>query len=164
MSQVSHKFFETKTGFCNVFTDKIVLSRDININNISKVKPNNNIKSLLIIYGLILIFLFYKSYTIFMEKDYVFSLFFLFLGLYLLYGMITSKNSSTTSLIHRNSIKEVVFIKAKPYLTKAYFEVYFTDENNSTKKRLIMLPGSFSNGKSETEKALKIFKEEGLIS
>lgn len=164
MSQEVCKSFETKAGFCHVFTDKIVLSRDININNISKVQPKNNIKSLLIIYGLISIFLFYKFYTILMERDYVFSLFFLFFGLYLLYGMITSINSSTTSLIYRNSIKEVVFIKAKPYLTRAYFNVYFSDENNNTKKRLIMLPGSFSNGKVETEKALKIFKEEGLIS
>lgn len=164
MNHLSHKFFETKTGFCNVFSDKIVLSRDINIININKVQPNNNINSLLIVYGLILIFLFYKSYDVFVEKDYVFSMFFLCLGLYLLYGVITSKNSSTTSLIYRNSIQEVVFVKAKPFLTRAYFEVYFSDENNSTKKRLIMLPGSFSNGKSETEKALKIFKEEGLIS
>ena len=164
MNQEVYKSFETKTGFCHVFTDKIVLSRDVNIININKVQPNNNIKSVLIVYGLISIFLFYKSYTIFMEKDYVFSLFFLCLGLYLFYGMITSKNSSTTSLIYRNSIKEVVFIKAKPYLTRAYFEVYFSNENSTTKKRLIILPSSFSNGKSETEKALKIFKEEGLIS
>lgn len=164
MSQEAYKSFETKTEFCHVFTDKIVLSRDINKNNISRVVASNNIKRVLIIYGLISIFLFYKSYAVFMEQDYVFFVFFLSLGLYFVYGILTSINSSTTSLIYRNSIKEVVFIKAKPFLTRAYFEVYFSDENNNTKKRLIMLPGSFSNGKSETEKALKIFKEEGLIS
>lgn len=164
MNEEMYKSFETKTEFCHVFTDKIVLSRDINKNNISRVVASNKIKRVLIILGLISIFLFYKSYTVFKEKDYVFSLFFLFLGLYYIYNILTSRNSSTTSLIYRNSIKEVVFVKAKPYLTRAYFNVYFSDENNNTKKRLIMLPGSFSNGKSETEKALKIFKEEGLIS
>ncbi|WP_438965598.1 phosphoribosylaminoimidazolesuccinocarboxamide synthase [Flavobacterium sp.] len=164
MIEEMYKSFETKTEFCHVFTDKIVFSRDINKNNISRVVASNNIKRVLIIYGLISIFLFYKSYAVFIAQDYVFFVFFISLGLYFVYGILTSRNSSTTSLIYRNSIKEVVFVKAKPYLTRAYFEVYFTDENSTTKKRLIMLPGSFSNGKSETEKALKIFKEEGLIS
>lgn len=164
MHQEVYKSFETKTGFCHVFTNKIVLSRDMNKNNICKVVASNNINSTLIIFGLISIFLFYKSYVIFMEKEFFFSLFNLALGLYFVYTILTNINNSTTSLIYRDSIKKVVFTKAKPYLTRAYFEVYFSDEKNSTKKRLIMLPGSFSNGKSETEKALRIFKEEGLIS
>lgn len=163
MDQEVYKSFETKTGFCHVFKDKIILSRDRNINNISKIVASNNIKRVLIIYGLISVFLFYKSYAIFIEKDYVFSLYFLLFGLYVVYNIFTSRNASTTSLIYRNSIKEVVFIKAKSFLTRAYFEVYFTDQNNQTNKRLLMLPGSFSNGKNETEKALEIFKEEGLI-
>ena len=163
MNSEENKTFKTKIGFCHVFNDKIILSKDGKIGDISKVVVSNNINRVLIIYGLISIFLLYKSYTVFINKDYVFSLLFLFLGLYLVYGIITSRNSSTTPLIYRSSIEKVVFIKAKPYLTRAYFEVYFKDENNILNKRLIMLPGSFSDGKNETEKALKIFKEENLI-
>lgn len=162
MNQEVYKSFETKTGFCHVFTDKIVLSKDLN--GTIKVVANNNIKRIFLLHGLVSIYNFYMFYNSINEKKYFFSILFLVIGLIFTFGIFNSLNNSTTPIIFRNSIKEVVFIKAKPYITRAYFEVYFTDENNSTKKRLIMLPGSFSNGKSETEKALKIFKEEGLIS
>ncbi|CAM3619970.1 hypothetical protein FLGE108171_06440 [Flavobacterium gelidilacus] len=163
MNSEENKIFKAKIGYCHVFNDKIILSKDLNIDDISKVVVSNNINRVLIIYGLISVFLLYKSYAVFINKDYVFSLFFLSLGLYLFYGIITSRNTSTTPIVFRNSIEKVVFIKAKPFLTRAYFEIYFNDENNILNKRLIMLPSSFSNGKSETEKALKIFKEENLI-
>ncbi|NJM80364.1 MAG: hypothetical protein HC854_13485 [Flavobacterium sp.] len=89
-----------------------------------------------------------------------FSIFFAFI---LLFGIIKSWNNSSTSLIERNKIKKVQFIAAKTDLTRAVFEVLFEDNNGKIKKRLIMLPGSFSNGKIETQKAVEVMKREGLI-
>ncbi len=40
----NEKIFKTKTGFCHVFPDKIVLTRDGVVGNISKVLIGNNIK------------------------------------------------------------------------------------------------------------------------
>jgi hypothetical protein len=48
-------------------------------------------------------------------------------------------------------------------LTRSRFEVKFEDENGKIKKRLIMLPGSLTGGKIETEKAIKLMKEERLL-
>jgi len=42
--------------------------------------------------------------------------------------------------------------------------VLFEDENGKVKKRLIMLPGSLTDGQNETEKAIKIMTEEKLLS
>lgn len=45
--------FRTKTGFCHVLPDKIVLTRDGIIGNLSKVIVGNKIQQILIIYGII---------------------------------------------------------------------------------------------------------------
>tara|TARA_R110002051_G_scaffold255120_2_gene314193 strand:+ start:23104 stop:23304 length:201 start_codon:yes stop_codon:yes gene_type:complete len=60
-------------------------------------------------------------------------------------------------------IKKVKYKKAIFGLTRSRFEVLFEDDNQKIKKRLIMLPGSLSNGQKETEKALKIMIDEKFL-
>ena len=55
----SEKKFKTKTGFCHILPDKIVLTRDGVVGNMAKVMLGNNISRILIIYGLIAIALIY---------------------------------------------------------------------------------------------------------
>ena len=43
------------------------------------------------------------------------------------------------------------------------FEIKFEDEDGRIKKRLIMLPGSLSDGSDETSRAIEIMKNSGLI-
>ena len=59
--------------------------------------------------------------------------------------------------------KEVKLKKALKGLTRSRFEVMFEDEKGKIKKRLIMLPGSLSDGQNETEKAIEIMTEEQLL-
>jgi hypothetical protein len=42
--------------------------------------------------------------------------------------------------------------------------VLFEDEQGKIKKRLIMLPGSLTDGQNETKKAIKIVTDEKLIT
>lgn len=45
------KTFKTKTGFCHILLDKIVLTRDGVVGNVAKVTVGKSIARILIIYG-----------------------------------------------------------------------------------------------------------------
>ncbi|WP_405398939.1 phosphoribosylaminoimidazolesuccinocarboxamide synthase [Maribacter sp. Asnod2-G09] len=157
------KRFKTKTGFCHILTDRIILTRDGVIGNISKVVVGKSITRVLLVYGGISAFLFYSAYDGFQRGETFSTVLFGLFGLYLVYGILNSLNNSAIPSIERNKIKSVKFKKAIFGLTRARFILVFEDENQKMKKRLIMLPGSWDNGLQETEKALKIMREEKLL-
>jgi hypothetical protein len=155
--------FKTKTGFCHILPDKIILTRDGIIGNVAKVTIGNGISRILIIYGGISIFLLYSAFNDYKKGENFSTILFGFLALYLIYGIAKSINNSASPIIERNKIKDAKFINAKMGLTRSRFEILFEDENGKIKKRLILLPGSLNDGQNETEKALKIMKEEKII-
>ncbi len=157
------KFFKTKTGFCHIQSDKIVLTRDGVIGNVAKVTVGNSLTRILIIYGGLSIWLFYRAYNNFKEGQNLLPILFSLIGVFLIYGIIASLNNSATPIIERKKIKDVKLKKAILGLTRSRFEVLFEDEDGKIKKRLIMLPGSLTGGKAATEKAIKIMKEENLL-
>ncbi|PHR22528.1 MAG: phosphoribosylaminoimidazolesuccinocarboxamide synthase [Fluviicola sp.] len=157
------KIFKTKTGFCHIFPDKIVLTRDGIVGNVAKVTVGNNITRILIIYGAITIGLFYFGFEAYKNGQTFQPILFGLIGLYLIYGIANSLNNSATPIIDRQKIKEVKLKKALKGLTRSRFEVMFEDEKGKIKKRLIMLPGSLSDGQNETEKAIEIMTEEQLL-
>ena len=160
----NEKTFKTKTGFCHILPDKIVLTRDGIIGNVAKVTVGNNISRILIIYGGLSLGLFYFAFDSYKNGQIAGPIFFGLLGIYLIYGIINSVNNSATPIIDRDKIKDVKFKKAILGLTRSRFEVFFEDENDKTKKRLILLPGSLTDGQNETEKAIKIMTDEKLIT
>lgn len=155
------KSFKTKTGFCHILPDKIVLTRDGVVGTVAKVAVGNNISRILIIYGAITVGLFYFGFKSYQNDQILLPILFGLIGLCLIYGIANSLNNSATPIIDRQKIREVNLKKAIKGLTRSRFEVIFEDENGRTKKRLIMLPGSMTN--DETEKALRIMKEEQLL-
>ncbi len=157
------KKFRTKTGFCHILSDKIILTRDGIIGNVAKITVGNGISRTLIIYSVISIFLLYSAYSSFQKGENVSVLFFGLLATFLIYGIIKSINNSASPIIERNKIKGAKFINAKVGLTRSRFEILFEDENGKLKKRLIMLPGSLNDGSNETEKALAIMKSERIL-
>lgn len=159
----SEKTFRTKTGYCHILPDKIVLTRDGIVGNVAKVTVGNNISRILIIYGLISLGLIYFAIDNFNKQNNLTAIFLLLIALYLTYGILKSLNNSATPIIDRQSIQRIKFIKGIVGLTRARFVVIFTDENGKTKKRLIMLPGSLTGGQTETDIAYSIMIEEKLI-
>jgi hypothetical protein len=156
----TEKVFKTKTGYCHILQDKIILTRDGVIGNISKATIGNNIARPLIIYGIIALGLFYLSIKGFNRGDYGPAFLFIILGLLLVFGILRSLNNSATPVIDRDRIKQIEFKKAVPGATRAYFIIHFHTDNGKIKRRLILLPGSFTGGQTETEKALQIMTEE----
>jgi hypothetical protein len=157
---IESKVFKTKTGYCHINEDEIVLTRNGVIGNAAKVTMGNHIARPLIIYGIISIGCFFLSIKGYNQQDYGGSAIFLVLGALLIINIYKSWNNSGTPIIQRASIKSIEFRKAMPGATRAYFIVYFEDSKGSIKKRLIMLPGSISNGAVEAEKALIIMSSE----
>jgi len=159
----TEKKFRTKTGYCHVTADKIILTRDGVIGNISNVTVGNNISRILIIYGLLSIGLIYFAYDSYVKGDTAMTLFFGLTGLYLIYGIVKNRNNSAIPIIERKDIKNVTYNAGTFGLTRPRFEIEFND-NGQIKKRLIMLPGILSGGQSEGDKAVQIMKDEKLLS
>ena len=160
----NEKTFKTKTGFCHISPNKIILTRDGIIGNVAKVTVGKNITRILIIYGGLSAFLLYSAFNSFQKGQVPISTLYLIVGLFLIYGIFASLNNSATPIIERNKIKSIKFKKATFGITRSRFEILFEEENGKIKKRLIMLPGSISNGQNETERAIEIMKEEKLIN
>ena len=159
----NEKTFKTKTGFCHILPDKIILTRDGIIGNVSMVTVGNNIARTLIIYGALTLGLFYFGFEAYKNGQSVQPVLFGLIGLYLIYGIISSLNNSATPIIDRKKIKDIKLKKAIKGLTRSRFEVMFEDDNGKIKKRLIMLPGSLTDGQNETEKAVEIMKTDNLL-
>lgn len=159
----NEKIFKTKTGFCHILPDRIILTRDGVIGNIAKITVGNAISRVLIIYSIISIYLLYNAFTSYQKGEIVSAIVYGLLASFLIYGIAKSVNNSATPIIERNKIKDAKFINSKAGLTRSRFEILFEDNNGKLKKRLIMLPGSLNDGENETEKALEIMKSERII-
>lgn len=154
--------FKTKTGYCHILPDKIILTRDGVIGNVSKVFFGNEITRMIIIYSAIAVFVLYFAVKAYQKGEMFSVIFRSSVAAYLIYKIKLSMNFSAASTIERNKIKEVKFIDAKYGATRSRFEVLFEDEKGKLKTRLILLPGSLDGGESETAKALEIMKSENI--
>ena len=99
--------FKTKTGFCHILTDKIVLTRDGIVGNVAELTTGNNIYRILGIYGVMSIVLLYMAYTKIAKEDWIEFAVYFGIGVYLVYSLIKSLNLSATPIIERNKIKNV---------------------------------------------------------
>ena len=156
----TENIFKTKSGYCQVLKDKIVLTRDGVTGNVAKVTMGNNIVRPLIIYGVISMSLFFLGFKSFSEGRTLEALFLVIIGFFLIFAIIKSSKNSASPIINRQNIKDIEFKKAVPGATRAYFIIRFENEVGKIKQRLILLPGSLSNGESETQKALEIMISE----
>ncbi|WP_330442807.1 phosphoribosylaminoimidazolesuccinocarboxamide synthase [Flavobacterium sp. C4GT6] len=157
------KKFKTKTGYCHVLPDNIVLTRDGVLGEISKIAVGNTMVRSMVLYSLFLVYLIYKVVTLYAIGDMVRAIFHLAIAVLLFFALLKSVNNSATPVIPRNKIKAVTFKKATA-LTRAYFLIDFEDEKGKLKKRIVMLPGSMSGGYEAAEDAVKIMQEEKLIA
>jgi hypothetical protein len=167
MEPVILNSFRTKTGFCHVLQDKLVLTREGIIGEMASVTTGNSILRPLVVEGILCVVFFYAAYACYQfhtTYNTYQAIVFLLLGVSLSFGMITSLNNSATPIIERNSIQEVKFKKGIRLLTRSRFEVFFENENGKVKKRLILLPGSLMDSQqAETNKALRIMEENGIL-
>ena len=159
----AEKIFQTKTGYCHVQADQIVLTRDGLIGQAGEVAVGNSVLRILGIYVLITIGLFYFAFDAWQNESYTRAILFAVLGLFLIFTIIKSRNHSAAHVIDRKRIKDMKLKRGISGLTRSRFEVVFVNEAGKIKKRLIMLPGSLNEGKEAMDKAVEIFTEAGLL-
>lgn len=159
----TEKKFRTKTGFCHILPDRILLTRNGVIEDIAESSSGNNISLILAFYVLISIGLIYVSFDSFKKQDLTMAILFALFAVYLIQLIVKSLNNSATPVIYRNTIKKVRVKKGISGISRARFEVFFINETGKIKKRLIMLPGTLTGGNTETDIAFNLMMEEKLF-
>lgn len=155
--------FRTKSGYCHVLPDKIVLNHDPVYQGTGKTPRNNAMPVILVVYGIFLAFLLYKGSQAYIEHRTGTLIWCTIFAMFIAWVLVRSRQNSTTGVIERESITLIKFKKAAPGLTRSYFEIYFKDDKGRLKRRLLLLPGSLSGGKTGTEEALRVMQEEKLV-
>ena len=155
--------FRTKTGYCHILPDKIILSTTGVLGNIDEVKYKENSKGILVLYGVLAAALLFSGYTNYLIGQNITAFIFAGFGMMLVNGIARSINFSGTPLINRNDIKEVIFKKGIWGVSGARFEIMFTNEKGQIRKRLIILSSLFKPNEEDTLEAVQIMVDSGLL-
>ena len=120
MEQPVEKTFRTKTGFCHITADQIILTRDGIIANAAKDTPGNGkIIRLLVVYSAVALGLLYLAYGNYRTGEVTSSVLLVMLAVYLINGVLRSVKNSATSVIDRKDLVSVHLVKAVPGLTRS---------------------------------------------
>jgi len=155
--------FKTKTGYCHILPDKIILSRTGIIGNLDDIKYKENSATVLSMYGVLAAGLLFTGYTNYLAGQNLTAIIFGGFGLMLINGIVRSINFSGTPLIQRADIQEVVYKKGVWGISGSRFEIMFNDEKGRLRKRLIMLSGILEKDDKNTAEAIKTMVDCGLL-
>lgn len=162
---MSEKVFRTKSGYCHLLPDRIVLTRTGVIGNLAKVAAgSNSIYRILILWMAIAVFAAVTAYDYYRQGNQPVATMFAVIAGYLLISIIVSRKNSTTPVIMRDSIISVSLNKGLPGLTRARFIVTYKDEKGKELKRLIILKGTLKKNKGEIIAAEEMMREENYLS
>jgi len=153
--------FRTKNGYCILLSDRLIMGRTYTIDP-SKVSSKDPIKSIIGIYLLLSIGLFYYANFEYQRHSNINALLYLCLGLYLSIGALYSLRYSAVSLIDYKDIKSIRIRRSIPGLVRNRFVVSFENAKGKLSKRLILMPGTLGKGKAETKLAEAAFDRMGF--
>ena len=162
MSDSSNLSFRTKTGFCLITPDDIVLSRSgLRGKMAQSLQGSSSIKKLLLRYVILGLVEITIGVYFLIQASYIIGAFLIFIGGYLLFQTFKSRNNTASPVIQRKAIESIVANPPAPPLKRGYFNVYFY-WGDRILNRIIILPGSLQGGVSEFDKALEVFEASGL--
>lgn len=160
----AYRTFKTKTGYCHVTSDMIILCKEKGITELPKETNTKSVAYVLVVYALLGVAMLFFASTYFMNDQLVYALLFALMGFYVLFGTATSINNSTNKVLRRGTIQNVSYKKAIIGIRRAYFEVYFENEEKKVKRRVIMLPGSLFGANVEVKRAVQIMQGEDYLN
>jgi len=162
MNEVQEYQFRTKTGFCTITPQQIILERQGVRGEVANTVFGSGIHRALAIYTVLGIAALAFGVLLYFQGATVSGVVYSLLGLIFLSNAFTSRNNSAAPVIERSAIQSVEAHPPRPPFTRGYFSVWFM-ENGRKRRRLIILPGSFSGGDEEYRKALTVLQEAGLL-
>jgi hypothetical protein len=164
MSNDNGHTFKTTSGFCHVLPEAILFTRDGIVENVAELADPDNLRTILVIYAGFSIGLFCFAVDSFLNGAPVNAVLAIVFGIYLCYVINCSRNNSSASIISRGKVKKVKFRKAFSILHRTRFDVFFADSDGRTKRRRIILPGTFRKDHTEISRAIGIMTENGLMA
>ncbi len=162
MNDEARPKFRTKTGFCTITPDQIVLTRGGLRGQIAEVMYGSGSRLSTLIRSAVIGFSLLGFGFYLLTRHATFGgVFLVAFGAYFLLNVVLSCNSSATPVIPRTQIQTIVACKPMPPTTRGYFTIAFL-ENSRQVQRLIILPGVLDGGEAEFQKALMVFQSCGL--
>jgi hypothetical protein len=158
------KKFRTKTGYCHILKDKIVLTKYGTVGEIARLSSGSHAYRLPIMYVLFVAASAYLVYAKSLQEKWSDVVFFALFCIYFAYGIFSGFRYSAIPVIDRSSIRKFRFIRGIRYVTRSRFEVSMEAANGKLRKRLIILPGTLGQGKHHTEEALAMLRSENLLT
>lgn len=155
--------FRTKTGFCHVLPDQLLFTKS-NLPDKRLVKNTSwqiIVSQVARVVFILLIGL--LSWAEFRNGNFGMGLLMALAVVFFLFMLQQSWNDSSTSVIASNRIQHIRLRETSGLGKRSYFEVYFANENDKRKRRLILMPGTLDDGEVETERAISIFRSAGLM-
>jgi len=162
MSEIPGNQFRTKTGTCVITSEQILLERNGVRGMAASAIFGSSITRGLILYSVLAAVGLVIGVASFFTQDYFGAILFCGLGLVFGWNVWSSRHNSAASVIDRKAIRNIEAHPPRVPITRGYFVVHF-DDKGVTRQRLIMLPGSMSNGSEEFERALCVMREVGLV-
>lgn len=161
-SPLDNPTFRTKTGFCSISPDAIILSRvrpgDGAIDTMRE-KLRRHPRLILGLFGIVAVVaaLFFA-----MKGRYPIAFVCAVIGIYYLWIILRSRRLSASPIIDRDTIRSITAHPPNPPLTRGHFIVTFVVDEDE-RKRLIALPGSLHDGGEEWERAIVVMAEAGIV-
>jgi hypothetical protein len=154
-------YFQTKYGYCHVLPDRIIFANTEKLEDVSVYKEGNKIFRTLSLQFIIGCAMLYYIYSHVAEPDFMNMLVPILIVVINFTAIVTSLRNSTTALIHREKIISVSFSKGIPYLIIPSFTIWFYDNKNRKRKRLVILT---DNSEKKISEALRIMRSTSLMA
>ena len=103
--------FRTKSGFCQILSDRIILTRDGAVGKFSEFFVGDKISRILVIYSVIVLFLFFFAFKAFQENKIATFLFNGSFAIYLLFKMqrLPWWGCTPTQKFKKNKKQKIIF-------------------------------------------------------
>ena len=153
-------YFQTKYGYCHVLPDRIIFAGTNTIEDSTAYNEGNKVAGALVLQLMIMCAMLYYIFTNARDANFWKLLTPVLVVIVFGFSFFTSLRNSTTALIMRDKIISVNFVKGLPYLITPHFVIWFSDNKNRKRKRLVILS---DNSEKNISEALRIFRNASLM-
>jgi hypothetical protein len=160
MSSLTEYKFRTKTGFCIINAERIILKREGIDGQIADRVYGHSISHALSIYSVTGIAAIAVGIWLLLDKNYFTGGFCCVVGVLFILNVIASRNNSAANIIERSTVISVKAHPPHPPFTRPYFIVNFL-EDGKKRRRIIYLPGVMFGEKEEYRLASELMSKAG---
>ena len=154
------KTFRTKTGYCHITPDQIILNKDAVLDTSEKMTESDGVVKIVLVYIIFAAYLIYSAYGDFGRGENVMAGILALVAVGLIYAIAISLDNSGTPVIDRSSIKKVTFTTGRKGLSRSVFvDVINAPETEENKEKY----ASWLKLSREVNQVLKALRDDAGI-